>query len=140
MIPWDNKTMGSVSRGEVTLEFRAFIDSIQRGDYVSWVSFDGSSVYKVLKRTKAGFVLMNQFSDRTTLYPTTGHSESASYGGFIGHLSPAGADSVTYFEKARLGRIVQENIKGFDLDQVMALDKAVRRIHKAKRPVSQEGS
>jgi hypothetical protein len=92
----------------------AFLARLQPGDFVNWVTFDGSSVHEVHTVTDDEIVLCRPDGSVGTHFPRNGVIHHDAYGGYDDYLCQPGPTQLEYFLRRRYRRVLEAAIKDMD--------------------------
>jgi len=91
-----------------------FLANLKPGDFVNWVTFDGSSVHEVHSVTDDEIVLCGPDGTPGVRWPRSGIIHHDAYGGYDDHLSPPGKTQFEYFLRRRHRHGLEASTKGMD--------------------------
>jgi hypothetical protein len=92
----------------------AFLDQLQPGDFVNWVTFDGSSVWEVHTVTDDEIVLCRRDGSPGARFPRDGIIHHDAYGGYDDYLCQPGPTQLEYFLRGRYRHALEAATKDMD--------------------------
>jgi len=95
-----------------------FLSTIKPGDFVSWTTFDGSSVCEVAEVTDDEIVLLKADGTPGNRWPRSGIIHRDYYGGFDEKLGPAGDTALDYFLRRKYRRRLDAATKEMDAESL----------------------
>ena len=95
-----------------------FLNTLHPGDFVSWTTFDGSSVYEVELVTDTQIILKSEHGSNKSIWPRSGKVHRDYYGGFDEKLGPPSDTAVEYFLRRRHRRNLEPLMTNMTADQL----------------------
>lgn len=95
-----------------------FLARLRPGDFVTWVTFDGSSVHEVHSVTDDEIVLCRPDGSPGTRWPRNGVIHHDAYGGYDDKLGPPGPTQLEYFLRRKYRRSLETATKDMDADRL----------------------
>jgi len=91
-----------------------FLARLRPGDFVNWVTFDGSSVHEVHSVTDDEIVLCRPDGTPGTRWPRNGFVHRDAYGGYDEYLGPPGPTQLEYSLRRRHRHALEATTKNMD--------------------------
>lgn len=104
--------------GDVMNDYEAkrieFLANLRPGDFINWVTFDGSGVHEVHSVTDDEIVLCRSDGSPGVRWPRSGVIHHDAYGGYDDKLGPPSKTSLEYFLRRRYRHALDASTKGMD--------------------------